>query len=75
MIALLWFMSMVAQGEIQMGNICFGFVQEISRGLFMFVSSSVFWKLHIFRVYSRACRISLTVHVGHFINKVHLVVQ
>lgn len=72
MIAVLWFISTVAQRETQMGNICFGFVQEISRVLFTFVFSSVFWKSPIFRVCSHACWIFLTVHLGRFVNKVHL---
>lgn len=72
MIAVLWFISTVAQRETQMGNICFGFVQEISRVLFMFVFSSVFWKRRVFGVCNHACRIFLAVHLGHLINKVHL---
>ena len=37
MIAELWFISMAAQREIQMGDVCFGFVREIPRVLFLFV--------------------------------------
>lgn len=70
MIVVLWFISMVAQRETQMGNIYFGFVQEISRVMFMFVFSFVSWKSPIFKVGSRACRTFLTVHLGCFINKV-----
>lgn len=38
---------MVAQREIQMGNICFEFVQKISRVMFMFIFYSTFWKFYI----------------------------
>ena len=35
-VVVLWFISRTAQSEVQRGDICFAFVQEISRVLFMF---------------------------------------